>query len=454
MAQSRTKDMTQGPILPLIVKFSLPLLMGNLFQQTYNLVDTAIVGQTLGAKALAAVGSSTSIQFLVMGFCIGMSLGFSIPVGQRFGAKDYSGMHRYEYAGGILAALFAALVTLLTTVFCNHILHLLQVPEEIFHDAWVYLIIIFCEIPFTVMYNYLAGLMRAIGDSKTPFIYLAAASVLNIGLDFLFIVNVGMGVAGAALATVLSQALLALLCLYAVARRYDVLHIEEKARHYDFLEGRDLMGIGIPMGLQYSITAIGSMVMQSANNSLGTQFVSAFTAGTKIKLFLLAPFDAFATAVSTFVAQNFGARQTDRIRKGIYKGTIVSVLYGAIFGLFAMILWGRDLCLLFLDAANTVELDLAALYLRRMGYCLWVLGILNVCRMSIQGLGNARKAMMSGVLEMIARTVVSVLFVGSFGYDAITWADQAAWFAATFFVVPMVIYSIRNVEQHFKGALS
>ncbi len=284
MAQSRTKDMTQGPILPLIVKFSLPLLMGNLFQQTYNLVDTAIVGQTLGAKALAAVGSSTSIQFLVMGFCIGMSLGFSIPVGQRFGAKDYSGMHRYEYAGGILAALFAALVTLLTTVFCNHILHLLQVPEEIFHDAWVYLIIIFCEIPFTVMYNYLAGLMRAIGDSKTPFIYLAVASVLNIGLDFLFIVNVGMGVAGAALATVLSQALLALLCLYAVARRYDVLHIEEKARHYDFLEGRDLMGIGIPMGLQYSITAIGSMVMQSANNSLGTQFVSAFTAGTKIKL--------------------------------------------------------------------------------------------------------------------------------------------------------------------------
>ena len=245
--------------------------MGNLFQQTYNLVDTAIVGQTLGAKALAAVGSSTSIQFLVMGFCIGMSLGFSIPVGQRFGAKDYSGMHRYEYAGGILAALFAALVTLLTTVFCNHILHLLQVPEEIFHDAWVYLIIIFCEIPFTVMYNYLAGLMRAIGDSKTPFIYLAVASVLNIGLDFLFIVNVGMGVAGAALATVLSQALLALLCLYAVARRYDVLHIEEKARHYDFLEGRDLMGIGIPMGLQYSITAIGSMVMQSANNSLGTQ---------------------------------------------------------------------------------------------------------------------------------------------------------------------------------------
>lgn len=296
--------------------------------------------------------------------------------------------------------------------------------------------------------------MRAIGDSKTPFIYLAVASILNIGLDFLFIVNVGMGVAGAALATVLSQALSALLCLYAVARRYDVLHIEEEARHYDFLEGRDLMGIGIPMGLQYSITAIGSMVMQSANNSLGTQFVSAFTAGTKIKLFLLAPFDAFATAVSTFVAQNFGARQTDRIRKGIYKGTIVSVLYGAIFGLFAMILWGRDLCLLFLDAANTVELDLAALYLRRMGYCLWVLGILNVCRMSIQGLGNARKAMMSGVLEMIARTVVSVLFVGSFGYDAITWADQAAWFAATFFVVPMVIYSIRNVEQHFKGALS
>ena len=328
-----------------------------------------------------------------------MSLGFSIPVGQRFGAKDYSGMHRYEYAGGILAALFAALVTLLTTVFCNHILHLLQVPEEIFHDAWVYLIIIFCEFPLR---SCIITLLDSCGPLATPRRLLSILPwrrSLILGWTFFFIVNVGMGVAGAALATVLSQALLALLCLYAVARRYDVLHIEEKARHYDFLEGRDLMGIGIPMGLQYSITAIGSMVMQSANNSLGTQFVSAFTAGTKIKLFLSAPFDAFATAVSTFVAQNFGARQTDRIRKGIYKGHHRQRPLRCDFWPFAMILWGRDLCLLFLDAANTVELDLAALYLRRMGiYCLWVLGILNVCRMSIQGLGNARKAMMSRVL--------------------------------------------------------
>lgn len=444
------KDMTTGSILPQIMKFSVPLLLGNLFQQTYNLVDTAIVGRTLGARALAAVGSSTSIQFLVMGFCIGISLGFTIPVGQRFGAHDYAGMHRYEYSGGILSAVFALTITLLTTILCSHILRILQVPDEIFHDAWIYLIIIFCEIPFTIMYNYLAGLMRAIGDSRTPFLYLAVASVLNIVLDCLFIMSFHWDVAGAAIATVLSQALSAFLCLYSVTHRYEVLHVEPAERHYGAREGRSMMGIGIPMGLQYSITAIGSMVMQSANNSLGTEYVSAFTAGTKLKQFLLSPFDAFATAVSTFVAQNFGARRTDRIREGIFKGTLVSVLYGAVFGLFAMVLGGRELCLLFLDAENTVELDLAALYLRRMGYCLWVLGILNVCRMSIQGLGNARKAMMSGVLEMIARTIVSVFFVGSFGYDAITWADQVAWFAATAFVLPMVMYSIRNAEKNFK----
>lgn len=320
MAEQRTKDMTQGKILPLILSFSVPLLLGNLFQQTYNIVDTAIVGQTLGSEALAAVGSSTSVQFLVMGFCQGLCLGFNIPIGQRFGAHDEKGMHGFEYCGSLMAAGFAIAITLITALSCHAILSALQVPSEIMDDAWHYLFIIFLEIPFTIMYNWLAGMMRAIGDSRTPFLFLAIASVLNIGLDFLFILSFHMGVSGAAAATVLSQAVSAFLCLFSVTHSFPILKIAKEERRFDHQEAEELLSMGIPMGLQWSIVAIGSMVMQGANNALGTKYVSAFTAGAKIKQFVLCPFDALATAVSTFVSQNYGARKTDRIHAGIRRG--------------------------------------------------------------------------------------------------------------------------------------
>ena len=450
MAETRVKDMTQGKILPLLLSFSLPLLLGNLFQQTYNIVDTAIVGKTLGKEALAAVGSSTSVQFLVLGFCQGLCLGFTIPIGQSFGAKRVKDMHRYEYSGSILAAVFAAVITLLTTVLCRSILTALQVPSEIMDNAWHYLFIIFLEIPFTIMYNWLAGIMRAIGDSRTPFIYLAIASVLNIGLDFMFILTFHMGVSGAAIATVLSQAVSAFLCLYSVTHSFAILKIGKEERHFRQEDGRELLRMGIPMGLQWSIVAIGSMIMQGANNGLGTKYVSAFTAGAKIKQFVLCPFDTLATAVSTFVSQNYGARNTERIHEGIRKGAMTGVIYGFLAGL-VMIFCGRTLCLLFLDAGNTEELDLAAMYLRRMGYCFWVLGILNVYRMSIQGMGFANRAMIAGLLEMAARTFVSLVFTGTYGYDAITVADQCAWFSASAYVVPMCLHSLHEIENRFRN---
>ncbi len=436
MARVYEKNMTEGNPLRLILSFTVPLLLGNLFQQTYNLVDTAIVGQTLGANALAAVGSSSSVQFLVLGFCQGFCLGLTIPIGQRFGAGDQHCLRRYEYTGGILAAVCALVMTFITTAGCAAILRALQVPEEIFQDAVRYLFIIFLEIPFMIMYNYLAGVIRAIGDSRTPFLFLAVASVMNIGLDFLFILAFHWGVAGAAAATVLSQAVSGFLCLLAILRRFPLLHIPPEDCSVRRKDVGILLGMAFPMGLQWSIVAIGSMIMQGSNNSLGTKYVSAFTAATRIKQFMLCPFDALASAVSTFVSQNYGASKPDRIREGVRKGTTVGILYGILAG-GVLILCGNGLGRLFLSADSAEELALAALYMRRMGYLFWILGLLIVQRMALQGMGYAGRALFAGMMELAARSAVALTFAPVFGFGAITWTDQAAWAAAAVYCITM-----------------
>lgn len=442
------QDMTVGNPLKLILTFSLPLLLGNLFQQAYHLADAAIVGQTLGASALAAVGSTSSVQFLVTGFCQGLCLGFAIPVGQRFGAKDLTEMHRYEFAGSLLAALVALLLTAGTGFFCRNILNVLQVPQEIFEASRQYLFVIFLTIPFTIMYNWLAGIMRAVGDSRTPFLYLSAASLLNVLLDCLFIVVFHLDVFGAALATAISQAISAFLCLRAVVRKFPALHITPEERNLSLYHGRELLTMGIPMGMQWSVIAIGSMVMQSANNSLGTLYVAAFTAASKLKQFALCPFDAIATAVSTFVAQNYGARQMNRIREGLRKGLVTAIGYGLCAGI-VMVVFDQSLNRLFLDRSHAAELYFAALYLRRLGYCLWLLGITNVCRGGLQGMGYAGRAMDTGLVSMAGRIVVCVAFVGALGYDAVTWADQIAWFAGACVSIPVLRQSLKETAALF-----
>ncbi len=281
--------------------------------------------------------------------------------------------------------------------------------------------------------------------SKTPFIFLAISAVLNIFLDIFCIINLKWGVAGAAIATVFSQAVSGVLCLILIVMKFPILHIHSEERKFDPELSKRLLIMGIPMGLQYSITAIGSMIMQSANNSLGTVYVSAFTAGVKIKQFLLCPFDALATAVSTFVSQNYGAKKEDRIKEGLRKGTYVGVAYGVLAGIF-MILFGKVLSTLFITGDETV-LSAADLYLRRAGYAWWLLGILNVVRMSIQGLGYAMRAIYCGVVEMICRTAVCVFLVADFGFNAITWADQSAWLGAVLYLIPVTIITMRDISE-------
>lgn len=445
-----TKSMTEGKSLGLILQFALPLFIGNLLQQTYNIIDAAIVGRFLGQDALASVGASSSVQFLVLGFCIGICCGFGIPVAKWFGAKDYDKMRSYIFQAMILTIGAAICLTTACALLCPNILHLLSTPEDIYEGAYQYLLIIFLGIPATLLYNFLSGILRSVGDSKTPFLFLACSTVLNIVLDLLCIIVFHWGCAGAAIATITAQAVSGILCLIYIKKRFEILHLRASDRKMSGEVTKDLILMGIPMGLQYSITAIGSMVMQSANNSLGSIYVSGFTAGMRIKQFFMCPFDAVATAVSVFCGQNLGAGKIDRIKKGIRQGVAVGVTYGLFAGL-VLIFAGRTLSLIFVKASAVEVLDASAKYLRCMGFFFWSLGILNVCRMTTQGLGFSGRAIFSGLTEMVARIIVSMVFVSGYGFTAICFADQTAWLSACLYIVPVCLSCVKRVSKTVKG---
>lgn len=439
-----SNSMTQGNPLKVMLQFAFPLLIGNLLQQTYNIIDAAIVGQSLRAQALASVGASTSVQFLVLGFCMGSCTGFGIPVAKYFGAGDLKHMKNIIFNGAVLTAVIAVIITVLCTLLCPWILQVLSVQSDIYANAYSYLMIIFLGLPFTLLYNYLSSILRAVGDSRTPFLFLAFSAVLNIFLDLFFILVAGWGCAGAAFATIAAQAISGILCLIVIIRRMEVLWLSKENRVVRGDSITELLQMGLPTGLQFSITAIGSMVMQSANNGLGGDYVSAFTAGAKLKQFTMCPFDAIATSVSVFCSQNYGAGKIDRIHKGLRQGIAVGVGYGLFAGLI-LIFAGRPLSMIFVSKDASGVLDASAKYLRCMGYFYWSLGILNVTRMVTQGLGHSGRAFFSGVMEMIARTIVSLGFVEAFGYTAICFADQTAWIAACCYIAPTCLYCLKKI---------
>lgn len=439
-----TKSMTEGTPLGLILRFAVPLLIGNLLQQTYNIIDAAIVGRTLGTNALAGVGASSSIQFLVLGFCIGTASGFGVPIAQNFGAKKEDELKSCVFHAAILTGAIAVILTVLCSALCRTILHVMNVPEDIFALAYTYLLVIFLGIPFTLLYNMSASILRSVGDSRTPFIFLAVSTCLNIFLDLFCILVLHWGVAGAAIATIASQALSGLLCLLFILKKVPLLHPAKEHMHVQSRITKNMLIMGLPMGFQFSITAIGSMVMQTVNNGLGSIYISAFTAGTKLKQFMICPFDAFANAVSVFCGQNLGAGKIKRIRTGILQGTAVSVAYGILGGLI-LIFGGRTLSMLFITGASGEILDLSARYLRIMGFFFWTLGILNVLRLSIQGLGFTGRAVFSGVTEMLARTLISTSLVGAWGFTAVCCSDPGAWIAACLYLFPTCLVCLKKI---------
>lgn len=444
-----TKDMTSGSPMKLIIGFSIPLLFGNLFQQFYNLVDTLIVGRFLGVDALAAVGSTGSLNFLIIGFCMGVCNGFAIPLAHKFGAGDYRGLRAFMMNSVYLSVVFAVVMTVATVVFCRPILQLMQTPDDIIDQAYNYIVIIFIGIPVTYLYNLISGIIRSMGDSKTPVIFLTIASVLNIGLDLLFIIVFGMGVSGAALATVISQGVSGVCCLIYSFKKFDILHTNAEERRLNVSYMGTLCGMGVPMGLQYSITAIGSVILQSAVNTLGSSAVAAMTAGSKVGMFFCCPFDALGSTMATYGGQNVGAKKPERISQGLKSCSMLGVGY-SILAFLVLTLTGRQLALFFVESAQAEVIQNVQLFLFINSIFYIPLAFVNIVRFLIQGMGYSKFAILAGVFEMAARTLVGFAFVPMFGFTAACFASPVAWVFADLFLIPAYFYVFKKTKKILK----
>lgn len=442
-------DMTVGSPLRQITKFALPLILGYILQQMYLVIDAAIVGRWIGVGALAAVGASSSIMFLVMGFCNGACAGFAIPVAQSFGAKDYSKMRLYVANAVRISAVMATVVTLLSLMFCRRILQMVNTPADIFHDAYIFLMLQFAAIPLTFGFNLFSGQIRALGNSRQPFYFLITSAVVNVLLDVVLILGCGLGVAGAGIATWLSQALSVILCLWYIRKRMQLLIPKDDERRFDNKRTSILLNNGVPMGLQFSITGIGIIMLQSANNALGTTCVAAFTASMRIKYLFTCVFENIGVAMATYCGQNLGARRMDRVTKGV-KDAIKLMLIYFVFT-FALIYPFADWMMrLFVDSGEAEVVGRAAQFMRIANYFYPALGLLTILRYSIQGLGFSNLSMLSGVMEMIARCGVSLWLVPALAWSGVCLGDPVAWIMADLFLIPAFLWVQQRLRKQAK----
>lgn len=446
MAGKSTKDMTVGSPMKLIIEFAVPMLLGLLFQQVYNLVDTMIVGRALGVQALAAVGSTGSINFMIIGFCLGVCSGFALPVAQRFGAKDYEELRKYVGNSAVISAIIAIVMTVATGILCNQILLWMNTPQDIIALSYDYIFVIFMGIPATILYNMLSGYLRSLGDSVTPLIFLIISSVLNIGMDLLFILQFHMGVTGAALATVIAQGISGILCLIVVMKKFDILHLKRDDWKLERGHVGTLLGMGLPMGFQYSITAIGSVILQTAVNGLGSIAVASMTAATKISMFMCCPFDALGSTMATYGGQNVGAGKLNRLSKGMWSAGILGIIYSVVI-LGVLQLWGQNLVYLFVDAGEVMVVQQAKQFLIVNAEFYIFLVFVNVVRFLIQGMGFSGFAVFAGVFEMVARTFVGMALVPVFGFRAACYASPVAWIMADIFLFPAYYYVLHRLKK-------
>lgn len=439
-------NMTVGSPTRDILKFALPLIGGYILQQMYLIIDAAIVGRFVSVGALAAVGASASVMFLIMGFCNGACAGFAIPVAQAFGAQDLSAMRQYVANAVRLSVALALVITVTTCALCSPILRMVNTPDDIFADAYTFLVLQLAAIPFTFAYNLLSSLIRALGNSRQPFYSLIFSSIVNILLDFLFIVIMGLGVEGVGLATMLSQAVSGWMCLTYIRRKMQLLMPKGSERRYDHTKAMRLLVNGLPMGLQFSITAIGSIMLQSANNALGTVYVAAFTASIRIKYLFTCVFENIGVAMATYCGQNIGARKLDRIALGIRSAIKIMLIYFAMT--FVLIMpFAEEMMMLFVDRSETAIIDNAALFMRVAAYFYPVLGLLTILRYSIQGLGYSTMSMLSGVMEMLARCGVSLWLVPAIHFLGVCYGDPVAWISADVFLIPCMLWLYRHLRR-------
>lgn len=427
-------DLTKGAPLKLMLLFSIPLLIGNIFQQFYNIADIIIVGRTLGMTALASVGAVSPLFFLIMFIIVGMTNGFAVITGQRFGAKDYEGVRRSVTMSTILSTGFTITFTIICAAAMHHILFLMNVPQEIYKDAYYYIQIVVIGLIVANFYNLLASIIRALGDSMTPLYCLIIASVLNIFLALLFILEFHMGVPGSAFALVLSQAFSALLCVWYVKKHFPILHLKKKDWIIDWKKEFNFalahLKVGIPMAVQFGILGLSLLIIQSVCNTFGPDVIAAFTAALRIEQMATLPMISFGVALAAYVAQNFGAGNFSRIRFGVKKASLINVILSIVMA-FIMHFWGGHLVRIFVGYQNEDIVKIAHDYLFRSSLFYFFLAQIFIYRNALQGLGRAVIPMLAAVGELLMRAFAAIYLAAKIGYFGVFYAGPIAWVAAS-----------------------
>ena len=438
-----TNDMTKGSPLKIFILFSIPLLIGNIFQQLYSMVDTIIVGRFVGVDALAAVGSTGSMFFLVNGMILGLTSGFSVLVSQKFGAKDEEGVKKSVASNITLTIISTIVITIIALLSKDLVLKLMNTPKNIFNYSNTYITIIFAGIFTQTAYNMAAGILRSLGDSKTPLYFLIIASILNIVLDLVFIVNFKMGVAGAAYATNIAQGVSAVLCIIYSYKKFKVLRLKKDDFKVEKSYYKNHLKIAVPMGLQFSVTAIGVIIIQSAVNVFGSTVIASFTAASKVLQLVMQPLISYGVTMATYAGQNLGAQKFDRIVNGMkimnYISVITSLIAGAI-----LVFFGKYFVMLFVENPTSEMIGYTQEVLNYAAAFMIFLGAIFVYRNVLQGMGESFMPMMAGVYELIARCIVAFTLPKYIGFTGICLSDPIAWVAAA---VPLVITYNNKIKK-------
>ncbi len=447
-------DMTKGNPLSLIFWFSVPLLIGNIFQQLYNIADIVIVGRTLGINALAAVGAISPIFFFIMFVVVGLTNGFAVITGQRFGAKDFSGVRKSVTVSTILSSVFTLFFSVILAVFMNKILYIMNVPQEIYKDAFWYIQIVIGGLWICNFYNLLANIVRALGDSKTPLYFLIFASILNVFLALLFILVFHWGVPGSAVAVIFSQAVSVILCLFYVKKRFPILHLKKSDWTFDLKNNRDKelsfafdhLKVGIPMAIQFSILGFGILIIQSVCNTFGPDVIAAFTAALRIEQIATMPMISFGVALAAYTAQNYGANNFARIRLGVNKCSLICICLSIIMA-FIMHYQGAEIVKIFLGDSKHHIIEIAHEYLFLSSLFYFFLGQIFIFRNALQGMGQVIIPLSASLAELIVRSFAAVYLAVKFGYMGIFYAGPIAWVTAAIIVAAGYFSSLGGIVR-------
>lgn len=448
--QALQKDMTTGKPGKVILNFTIPIFIGNVFQQFYNMADTVIVGKFVGTKALAAVGSTGTVMFLILGFVCGMAAGFTVLTAQKFGAGDIDAMRQTVGSAAVLSIIISAVMTAVSMAGMKPLLTFMNTPDDIFADAYAYIMIICAGIFAQMLYNLLASVLRALGNSRVPLYFLVLAALLNIVLDMVFIIVFRLGAAGAAYATVVSQGVSGVLCLVYIIKKVPVLHLKKEDWKLRGNLVKNQLMMGFPMALQFSITAIGTMMVQSSLNLLGSLQVAAFTAANKIEQVVTQAYIAMGTAMATYSAQNMGAGKVLRIRQGFRSVTIMGSIYAVVTAVI-IILGGKYLTYLFVSENVTEIMGSVDIYLKCVSIFFIPLAIVNIYRNGIQGMGYGLLPMTAGVAELAGRGLTAVAAASRKSYIGVCLASPAAWILAGALLIAMYFYIMKHDMKKYQN---